>query len=817
MDRDQRPNRPVGRGNPRFFAPPVAGNQAYRPMQRIAAPNVQNVQNADTRALHDIQDGHTLLKLGSHRTYRRTYCIDNKKEYLCYCPLRKWICFSRSEYRQVDLDEVKEVRAGYSTDGFNRREKSARFVRKYPEDICFSIVLSSGKALDLIAPDKDVCDKWINVMRRLIDEKQQVEREKRLEMWLRKSFVAADRSADGLLNFEECMTLMDRLNLKISRQQAMEIFQAAGTTRTLSGLYALDMKGFHRFYLLLSERPELKDIFRQYISELYDFWTVNDLKNFLFTEQEARDDKCDPGPSLVETCEWMIQTFEPIQENRDNKLLSLSGFRDLMLSSRLGLFNPDFQAVYQDMTQPLQNYYIASSHNTYLLDKQLVGATSIEGYISAILTGCRCLELDCWDGPDGEPMITHGFTLTTKMEFKHALKAIKSYAFINSDYPLILSLENHCSVKQQRRMAEYLKDILKEQLFVGEKESADMNNLPSPEQLRNCVLLAAKKLPPGAIDDAEFYEVKEGCVSDQEDDSEMSFLSIYEPFTDESDWEQRFAHYRVKFSHHEKDKRRKFQIAKAFSDCVFIKEGEFRGFLYARDDGKYYRMDNIAEPNMRTLVSNMRDDFVRHCSQHLVRIYPAGIRTDSSNMNPIPAMDAGCQIVAFNYQDKSKETQIYRAFFGNNGGCGYILKPEHMRNITSAPGESRRMQLTVRVISAQQLPKLPVAGEKEISDPFVVVEIYGCPEDCEVMATVPVKNNGFNPVWNKEFSFDIRNVDLAVLRFEIRDMDYRSRCLIAQYNIPVACVQRGYHHVNLLGPDERKLDLSTLFVQIKCV
>ncbi|XP_055351679.1 mediator of DNA damage checkpoint protein 1-like isoform X4 [Paramacrobiotus metropolitanus] len=46
MDRDQRPNRPVGRGNPRFFAPPVAGNQAYRPIQRFAAPSVQNAQSA---------------------------------------------------------------------------------------------------------------------------------------------------------------------------------------------------------------------------------------------------------------------------------------------------------------------------------------------------------------------------------------------------------------------------------------------------------------------------------------------------------------------------------------------------------------------------------------------------------------------------------------------------------------------------------------------------------------------------------------------------------------------------------------------------
>ena len=38
--------------------------------------------------------------------------------------------------------------------------------------------------------------------------------------------------------------------------------------------------------------------------------------------------------------------------------------------------------------------------------------------------------------------------------------AIKPYAFYASEYPLILSIENHCSKKQQDRMAEHFKNIL---------------------------------------------------------------------------------------------------------------------------------------------------------------------------------------------------------------------------------------------------------------------------------------------------------------------------------------------------------------------
>lgn len=45
------------------------------------------------------------------------------------------------------------------------------------------------------------------------------------------------------------------------------------------------------------------------------------------------------------------------------------------------------------------------------------------------MKSCRCVELDCWDGPNGEPIIYHGYTLTSKVLFRDVIKAIKNHAF----------------------------------------------------------------------------------------------------------------------------------------------------------------------------------------------------------------------------------------------------------------------------------------------------------------------------------------------------------------------------------------------------
>jgi hypothetical protein len=75
-------------------------------------------------------------------------------------------------------------------------------------------------------------------------------------------------------------------------------------------------------------------------------------------------------------------------------------------------------------------------------------------------------------------------------------------------------------------------------------------------------------------------------------------------------------------------------------------------------------------------------NFVKYNTRQISRIYPGAKRQDSSNLKVIPPWNAGCQIVALNYQTDDKHNVINRARFSDNGGCGFVLKPDFLRDST---------------------------------------------------------------------------------------------------------------------------------------
>ncbi|CAM68093.1 putative phosphoinositide-specific phospholipase C [Leishmania infantum JPCM5] len=441
--------------------------------------------------------------------------------------------------------------------------------------------------------------------------------------------------------------------------------------------------------------------------------------------------------------------------------------------------------VYHDMDQIMCCYFISSSHNTYLTGDQLTSKSSSQMYKKALLDGCRCVELDCWNGPQGEPIVYHGYTRTSRIAFEECVKTIRQYAFTASAYPVILSLEVHTSVEQQDRMAEILEGGLGSLLFRppwGSNEKPTMTF--SPNNLKNKILVKAKRGD---------FPAREPRVDKDDDATETDSVAS----TNNADYLKMKETCRKA----EKDEVRVSAKLSALVSIESSKCHDVKDLSYLKDKQPYH-CSSYSERKGKAIAREAHDALVRINDTCLSRVFPAGSRIDSSNYSPLLYWASGFQMVAINWQ--SSDTfgwRLNRCFFLDNGCCGYLLKPDHLRPVTCpdvAVPENWR-SLTVEVISGFSLPS---ASNSEVADPFVTVFLEGPDVDSTPKSTHTIHNNGFHPVWRgagqTEWIWTVHRWSLSVLVLQVYD---HNRCsssqLLAEAIIPLRMLHKGFRKVSL--------------------
>uniref|UniRef100_A0A6Q2WXE7 Phosphoinositide phospholipase C n=1 Tax=Esox lucius TaxID=8010 RepID=A0A6Q2WXE7_ESOLU len=564
---------------------------------------------------------------------------------------------------------------------------------------------------------------------------------------------------------------------------------------------------FQSFLHSLCLRPEIERIFVELGSKGKPFLSLDQLTDFINRRQrDSRLNEVLYPPLKREQIRQLMEKYESNASQLERDQISLMGFTKYLGGEENTIVPPERLDIIDDMNQPLSHYFINSSHNTYLTVGQLTGLSSVEMYRQVLLTGCRCIELDCWKGrpQDDEPYITHGFTMTTEIPFKEVIEAIAESAFKSSPYPVILSFENHVdSAKQQAKMAEYCRTIFGDALLIDPLEKYPLvpgQPLPSPQELLGKILIKNKKKH-------QHNRASSGGSCRRrtgEDAVDMASSPAHGIYTEHT------------YTHILKDGTASSEVnaTEEMSTLVnYIEPVKFKSFENANKRNKYFEMSSFVETKGMDTLKSSPIEFVEYNKKQLSRIYPKGTRVDSSNYMPQLFWNVGCQMVALNFQTLDLPMQLNMGVFEYNGRSGYLLKPEFMRrtdkhfdpfteNIVDGIVANT---VKIKVISGQFLTDKKVGV-------YVEVDIFGLPADTKRKHRTKTSNgNSLDPVWDEEvFVFSkIVLPTLASLRIAVFEENGK---FLGHRICPVSTIRPGYHYISLKNELNQPLMLPSLLV-----
>ncbi|XP_034173659.1 phospholipase C at 21C isoform X1 [Osmia lignaria lignaria] len=665
-------------------------------------------------------------------------------------------------------------------------------------------------------------------------------------------------------------------------EKALDISGFPSGKNDMISLPKFQFEDFFNFYKSLTQRSDVEKVFETLVgNNKRRLMSVTQFVEFLNkTQRDPRLNEILYPYANEARAKDIISQYEPNKCNASRGQLSFDGFLRYLMSEDNPIVALSKLELSDDMEQPLAHYFINSSHNTYLTGHQLTGKSSVEIYRQCLLAGCRCVELDFWNGKFDEPVIVHGYTFVPEIYARDVIEAIAESAFKTSEYPVILSFENHCNPRQQAKIAQYCRELFGEMLLDAPLESHKLEpgqELPPPSLLKRKIIIKNKKKhhhhhkkhkkkqqtpvseveegaqenedngvanesvdgengpPPDVVPQAEGgdnndQQIGNGDISHppmlqqrqgskdsaQDDDDEEEESSTEEDESNVEDIKLRMDD-KVPAPDKVASSAKETEAGAEISALVnYVQPVHFNSFESAEKKNRMYEMSSFDEKQATTLLKERPLEFVNYNKHQLSRVYPAGTRFDSSNFMPQVFWNAGCQLVALNYQTLDLAMQLNLGIFEYNQRCGYLMKPEFMRR------KDRRLDpfaestvdgiiagtVHIHVISAQFLT------DKRVGT-YVEVDMYGLPADTvrKKFRTKIVPNNGINPVYDEE-PFVFKKVVLPELA-SIRIAAYEeSGRLIGHRVLPVVGLCPGYRHVALRTECGQPLPLASLFLQV---
>jgi len=594
-----------------------------------------------------------------------------------------------------------------------------------------------------------------------------------------KVFDALDADSNGFLSLAELENLYPKLNIK-KKDKLFEYLHLKLATESSIGMSTNE---FFKFYHTLSRLPDVEFIFVTYA---YSNGSINVQQFSKFLQHEQHESK---KPNQV------MDLFRALEVNVNaikGCEFTLDGFMAYLFSeTHNSCKNPKFTLQpHLKHNELFTNYFVKSC---YIIP---AGEKTAAIYKEAFDNGFRHFELDLFGSSDSKHIIVASQKQSALPIELSAILTVINECITKSTLPVILTLNLDFSKPEfYYTLANTLISLIEQKMCVFDDDDAPE---PTLEELAGKILIRSS--------------IKDAQNNEQDHDDECIRLSklialdhvILNP-------NSQFAKDLARSSEPEVERKvtEKWNTTVSFDQTVFA------------------NLSNINEG--KALITT---------SQYFVSVSP---KNSFLGTTPTLFYNFGVQSVVMPYSSFNLNSQINDAFFEHNGNCGYMMKPNDMKeaaeqadiatfedkkditadnasiltNFSHFPAQDM-LKVSISVICGRFMPDIQCK-------PYVYLELYGPSPMFGCTDVVDAKRDVYriSPRWNNSFEFElpVAVYRQTVLQISLKDdqkaVSNSKDALIGSCSIHISSLRSGFRNVPLVDASGKTLSPTSVLIHTK--